>query len=70
MTSPTLLLVVIPEQQNKPTGYDTWTLEKLLRYNQDAIAAGTAPRWIPIAEVADPKESRSIIEKRLEALRR
>lgn len=70
MNTPTLLLVVLPEQQNKPTGYDTWTLEKLLRYNQDAIVAGTAPKWIPIAKVADPNESRRIVEIRLKALQR
>jgi hypothetical protein len=68
--SSTLLLVVIPEQQNKSTGYNTWTLEQLLRYNRDAVEAGTSPRWIPIAEVADPAESRRIVENRLEALKR
>lgn len=68
-TSSTLLLVVMPEQQNQSTGYNTWTLEQLLRYNRDAVDAGTTPRWIPIAAVADPAESRSIVEMRLAALK-
>ena len=69
-TSSTLLLVVIPEQQSESTGYNTWTLEQLLRYNRDALDAGTTPRWLPIAEVADPAESRRIVENRLAALKR
>lgn len=70
MTAPTLLVVVLPEKQNQATGYDTWPLEKLLQHNQDAIVAGVAPRWIPIAHVTDPRESRQIVEMRLEALKR
>jgi hypothetical protein len=70
MNSHTLLLVVIPEQQHEATGYDTWTLTQLLRYNQEAIDAGKVPRWIPIAHVADPNESRRTMEMRLEALKR
>lgn len=42
-TSTTLLLVVIPEHQNKATGYNTWALEQLLRYNRKAVDAGTTP---------------------------
>ena len=53
MNSHTLLLMVIPEQQDKATGYDTWTLTKLLQYNQDAIESGILPRWISIVQVAD-----------------
>jgi hypothetical protein len=69
-TSTTLLLVVIPEHQNKATGYNTWTLEQLLRYNRKAVNAGTTPPWVPICEVADPAESRRIVENRLEAMTR
>jgi hypothetical protein len=69
-TSSTLLLVVSHDQQNESTGYNTWTLQQLLRYNRDAVDAGTTPRWIPIAEVADPSESRRIVETRLEAMKR
>jgi hypothetical protein len=70
MAQPILLLVVIPEKQHQATGYDTWPLEKLLQHNQDAVVAGKAPTWIPIAKVADPQESRRIVEMRLQALRR
>jgi hypothetical protein len=69
-TSSTLLLVVSHDQQNESTGYNTWTLQQLLRYNRDAVDAGTTPRWIPIAEVADPCDSRRIVETRLEAMKR
>jgi hypothetical protein len=62
--------MVIPEHQDRSTGYDTWTLKKLLEYNQDAVAAGVAPRWIPIAAVADANESRRIVASRLDALQR
>lgn len=70
MNSPTLLLMVIPEHQHVATGYDTWTLEKLLSYNQVAVDSGTVPRWIPIANVADAKEGRLTMEMRLKALKR
>lgn len=70
MTSSTFFLVVIPEHQHEPIGYNTWSLHKLLEYNQNAVAKGVAPRWIPIAQVADPNESRRIVEFRLAALQR
>lgn len=58
-TSTTLLLVVIPEHQNKAAGYNTLALEQLLRYNRKAVDAGTTPSWVPICEVADPASGRT-----------
>lgn len=69
MMSPTLFVMVNPNDQRSAIGYDTWKLETLLQYNEDALAAGTVPIWIPIATVANATESRRFIEARLHALR-
>lgn len=70
MNSPTLLVMVNPDNQYSSTGYDTWTLTKLLQYNRDALAAGRLPQWIPIEAVEDAASSRRFVETRLARLRR
>lgn len=69
MNSQTLLVVVNPSDQHNSTGYDTWTLAKLLQYNRDKLAARELPLWVPIEATKDIGSSRRFVETRLARLR-
>ena len=64
-----LFIMINPADQHLATGYDTWTLEKLIQYNLKALETATPPLWYPIATAADPGESRRFVESRLAAMR-
>lgn len=69
MNSQTLLVVVNPSDQHNSTGYDTWTLERLLQYNRDKLAARELPLWVPIEAIENTSVSRRFVEARLARLR-
>lgn len=69
MNSQALLVVVNPSDQHKSTGYDTWTLARLLQYNRDKLDAGALQLWVPIEATKHAGSSRHFVEARLARLR-